>query len=519
MMGKLVRSEISMTKFEKEEQERSQFAPVQPFPAIKLTKQSIEQRRKASLNDYWKFDKIYFTPDMYSEGYSQPAKFHLELADISQIHNSVQIVLAPRKHGKTVMMKKFLTWLLCTEKLHFAGVLSSTLPTARNILRDIADLILTNPRINFDYPLEIIENNSDQLTFRLKGAKKTSRLLAFSEGRSVRGATKLFDRPEFLLVDDIETRNSSVSMEHSIERGRVLSEAFNSMSVDGTMVVLGNNFHESSLMNLLKNQFEQGILNPKWQVHVYKAWDNSPLWAERYPAKSETELRELLGAWDESEWQSDYQQNPVPADGFIFQRLAELPVWDILPNDCRGVIYCDPNLAKKGKGDTTAAVCFSYSPTTDKYYIQDLICRSFSDSNKLLDTVLFLNRHNIYTIGWDGNVNQESQWTQHIRNWCLVNKLPYPRVEYRRYNVDELAKNVQGLWNEGRILFPDSHLDTEDGKRFLMQLYSFAGKKAGRTDDAPDALICANELLHERHLGRRSNANAYVTVISDHYYL
>jgi len=513
-MDKMIRSEIAINKFEREVEERAQFAPAKPFANNQLNDTAVKNRRDKNHKDFWYFDKIYFTPDMYSGGYSAPSDFHKDLLKFCLENNAVNVILGPRGYGKTSQLKKIFTWLLLEEKIHYAGVMSSTLPSARNIMRDVVDLLLTNPRILNDYKFEIIENNADQFTFRLKGAKKSTRINTFSEGRSVRGATKLFDRPEFILVDDIETRNSPISEEHSMERARVLSEAFNSMAMNGAMIVLGNNFHEKSLMNILKLQQEQGILNDKWHIHIYKAFDGKPLWPARFPANTEDELRALHGAFDESEWQADYQQNPVPADGFIFKRHTELPIWENLPGDIKAVVYCDPNLAKKGKGDTTAIVCYGYSAKNDKYYIIDLFCHSISDSNELLDIVLSIaqKRSNIYGIAWDGNVNQESVWTQFVRNWCQINNMPFPHIEYRRYNVDDLAKNVQGIWNSGKILFPLHHLYTDEGKRFLQQIYSFAGKKAGRLDDAPDALICANEFLHERHLGQNSSPAFFKTI-------
>ena len=97
----------------------------------------------------------------------------------------------------------------------------------------------------------------------------------------------------------------------------------------------------------------------------------------------------------------------------------------------------------------------------------------------------------------DGNVGQESTWTNNIRHWSRRNKRPFPHVEFRRYRVDLLAKNVEGAWKASRILFKEGVTLTPEGKRAIDQIVTFVGKKKGRKDDAPDALISAFELLHE----------------------
>jgi len=183
--------------------------------------------------------------------------------------------------------------------------------------------------------------------------------------------------------------------------------------------------------------------------------------------------------------------------GYIFKSVY-YSEFDYIPSDARGVIYCDPNLAKKGKGDTTGIVKLLYSASTSKFYISDFYCRSFSDSNELLDIILKLRDDNCRLIGFDGNVSQESSWTQHVRNYCSINKQPFPVIQYKRYRVDEIVKNSQWVWREGSVLFPPNFRTTEDGQRAIAQILGFAGKKhSAEKDDAPDALICGIEFLQE----------------------
>lgn len=206
-----------------------------------------------------------------------------------------------------------------------------------------------------------------------------------------------------------------------------------------------------------------------------------------------------LGEWGE------------PVEGFIFRREF-YEEYDVLPADVRGVVYCDPNLAKRGQGDTTAIVRLVFSPSTAKYYVTGAVCRSFSDSNDLLGAVLKLKDATVKAVGFDGNVTQESQWTNNVRNWCRLNGVPFPVIDYKRYRVDDIAKNTQLAYSDRAIVFPRGFRSTTDGERFIAQMFAFAGKKAKNPDDAPDALISAFEFLHERSLARRAHTTAIPTL-------
>jgi dsRNA-specific ribonuclease len=202
-------------------------------------------------------------------------------------------------------------------------------------------------------------------------------------------------------------------------------------------------------------------------------------------------------------------------EGLVFKRQY-FKTFDFIPSDAKGVIYCDPNLAKKGKGDTTAIVKMLYSPSRGKYYVTiDSVCKSMSQSDELIDGIVNLrNDERCKAIGMDGNVNQESHWSEHVRHYFRERGISAPVIEFKNYHVDELTKNAEWAWNSGDILFDPAFDKTEDGERALNQLFTFAGKKNPQyrvvdrrkvqvKDDFPDGLICAIEFMYERGYARR----------------
>lgn len=495
--------------------------PLEPWEGKAASPKASINRVAKSMDSFEYFDNTYFPKTAYSDGFSEVCVFHKFTSSLWQVPG-VHINLGPRKHGKTATMKKLFSWLILTGKIVFGATASSTLSTSRNILSDIVDII-NSERIKFDFKPEFIEDNADQVTLKLAGKKGIRRIIAISEKRSARGATMGFERPQFILFDDLETRQSAMSSDATQARIKIIQEAYQSMSSEGSIVVLGNNFDERSALNRLKLEQEQGVLPDYWHIYSIPAFSElaysiilrfgkenktfkfpkGVLWANRFHAKTETELKAELKVGDESEWQGDFQQNPVPPDGFLFERRFDIKYSDEdLPKDARGVIYVDPNLAKKSKGDSTCIMKLLYSPTNDLYYIPAMFLRSFSDSNDLLLKTLQLKDARVRAIGMDGHVGQESIWTNNIRQFCKIYRIEYSPVQYCRYKVDEIAKNTQLVWSGGKFRIAKSILDSHEGKRLLEQLYSFAGKKAGRPDDGPDAMICAMELIHERRLAR-----------------
>jgi hypothetical protein len=514
------------------EKSRMALRPAPPWTPEEMGEEQALARIAQAADDaadgsgFWAFDALYFPPHVYTQGYAPPAPYHRHLVGQALLPG-VYVHLGARVHGKTVTAKKLLAWLLLTGRVSVAGTLSQKLDVARAILADVVALIRDNPRIAYDFRPRFPVCNADELqmtTERAGTAGGYRHARAFSEGRSVRGFARGFARPEWILSDDLENRKSPMGDVQVRRRAKVLQEAVKSMAGGGTLVALGNDFDERCLMHRLRLEYERGELSPSWRVERHPAWDeasHAPLWPDRFPASDLVELRRMLEPADEDEWQGEFLQNPQPPSGSVFQRTGadgrELyREYDALPSDARGVAYCDPNLSLKGKGDTTAMGALLFSASTMEFYVAAARCRSFSDSNDLLDALLDVRgaHPSVRTVGFDGNVAQESTWTNHVRNWCRIQGVPFPVIAWCRYRVDDLAKNAAAVWAEGRFLFPKGFAQSEEGRRFLAQLYAFKGKRtpSEQQDDAPDMLICAHELLCERGIVRRKEARSVASV-------
>ena len=489
--------EHSMSEWLREVEHREALAPAEAWPDRERTPQRRRERIAAADADFWAFDRLYYPPELYRQGYSAPNEMQRAIASAFE-RPGFHWFLGFRKGGKTVTGKKCFAWQFLTGRHRLGGTLSQTLLTSQNILADIHELIGENPRIVEDYGIEVIENNADQLRFRVAhpGEKAfLAQIVAFSEKRSVKGFASMFARPGILLVDDIENRQSPLGEEHTNHRAAVLQEAKSSLTDDGVVVCFGNNFAEKTLSNRLLEAQERGALDPEWRIHVYPAWDpeRGSAWPERYPATSEREMQQALKLTD-AEWPGDGMQRPTPPDGDVFPR-EHWTEYSLLPKDAIGLIKVDQNLALKALGDTTAIGAWYYSPSTNCFYLGAGRCKSYSDPNVLLDDMLGMWNARTFMMVFDGHVNQESAWTNYIINWSRLRRRPFPRVEYQRVNADIKAVTVMGYWAQKRVKFPVGFDKTEEGKRFADQICAFTSKRANRTDDAPDCMIGGIDML------------------------
>jgi len=515
---------------EKEDSERKQrelqelLRPVPPFVGDDATPQAKRLRLERSRKEYWYWDETYFPPSMYSD-YSTPGQFHRTLCEIRTLQDKIaHVIHGPRAFGKTGTFKKGFVYDLLHGNRRFMLMGGETLTPAANSLRDIVMFLDTNDRIKNDYEIIWHQANEDTLFLQTSENPKGTYVSAISLERSSKGLQRnFFLRPDLAYLTDIESATSSLTFDSIALRIERINEIRTSLADNGTLIWEGNNFDLRCAMNHLVKEHERGILSPYFKLHIFPAWTNpatlngidspSPshqgegwegygsLWPERYPASTEAELRAQCKPKDEYDWLGNFQGTPRIKSGDIFSDTY-YQEWIELPNDLKGVIYTDPNCSLKGQGNTTACTALAWSPSTMCYYIFGILCKSYSDSDKLLMDVLTLRSLNTdhvsgLHLALDGNVTQESTWTNHIRNFVRIHKFPFPIIHYKRYKVDDITKGAQTAYQTGKIFFPPNFRTLPEGKSYTDQLFAFRGKKANKEDDAPDSLISAFEFLHE----------------------
>ena len=461
--------------------------------------------------DFKPFKKTYFPAKIFRQGFAKSPVFHDRIDDICDMLG-IHFIIGPRGHGKTTegRIKALHNLLYGFER--FSGSYSEDLDVAQSWVAFLITF-LSSGRIYQDFRPDLIIANKEEVRFSCCNFPVgTAIFKAYGSRKSRKGQLDGLDRPEHLYGDDIETNDSSMTEDAIRKRLKHLEESFKSLSNEvAKFTIFCNNFNPKSLVNVLLVRQDNKVQNPFVEVHLFPIWNNGkPLWFTKYPARTIEELKILTKSTSDAQWAEDMGR-PIDDDGNIFDRdfYGE---YDSIPNDVIGVIYTDQNLAKKGKGDTTAITPLYHSRHNDCFYVVDPYCRNTTQALTLFNAILDRYNVNIVEIGMDGNVSQESYWTDLLianedKNQELFWLKRY--MVFKNYKVDNIATNAQILWEQRKILFPKGFKETTDGKEYLSQLFSFRGKKAGKKDDAPDSLICAIQMIYERGLGRRSGEHDF----------
>ena len=505
---------------------------VPPFSEKELTPEATKKRLEKVTKNFWLWDKTYFPPEIYPD-YAPPGFVHKELIGLTDMHDKcAHVFYGPRNIAKTSWLKRKIIFDFLHAHRKFIGFGSGTLTAPKLFLASLYTFLTKNRRIQHDYVLKWGMASIDfgfQLISNHTVNPEGSFIQPLSEEKSTKGGqVNLLDRYDLIVVTDMENDTSSLTKEAVRKRIDRINEMRTSLEDWGTLIAEGNNFKVDTAMNTLKKEMENGSLSEYFKLHIHPAWNPSrpgkakSIWYSKYPANSEKELKDMMKPENKYDWAGNFQQSPIVrgADMFPPEYYKE---WTALPLDLKAAAYTDPNLAKKQKGDNTACGSMGFSSATLKFYIlPELMYESYSDSNKLLADLINhrskLKKNNIYlrALGFDGNVNQESHWTMHVKNYSKINNVPVPSIMYMHYDVDALAKNAETLYKNGDILFPPGFKQTEIGERFTRDFFAFISKKRGKKDDAADWIICMIEFLHELHLvnyGRSFNpTNMYVSI-------
>lgn len=488
---------------------KSSLLDIAPFSERESTPEATRRRLKKARDNFEYFDKVYFPPEFYGDDYSKPGVFHKKICGIADKRDKkVHLICGPRDHSKTAMLQKKVLHMFLFGHRKYMGIGSETLETPEYYLADLIYYLTYNERLTHDFVLEWHECSTKKMFATSEQNPKGTFMQTLSEEKSARGKTRLQRRFDFVLLTDFENYTTSLTKDARRKRRDRLNEIRGSLSKKGVVVWEANNFDADTLSNELLEEQEKGLGSEAVVVHIYPAWDdNRPytqraLWPARFPAKSEEELKKMLGVEDEYDWAGNMQQRPKRRSGEQFP-AEYYQEWTELPEDLQSVIFVDPNCSEKGKGDTTGMPNLAFSPTTQQYYVTAARCRSYFLSNDLLLDALTLYQDearkgiSIIALGMDGNVTQESSWKNNIHNFVQINGYPYPPVQFRKYSVDTLVTGISSIYKERKLYFPPGFSNTEEGKEAVKQLFSFRTKKEKKKDDFPDALISAFALLIE----------------------
>lgn len=223
--------------------------------------------------------------------------FHQELYKLYESEAQYVGIAAPRGHAKsTITDLVFLAWAVVHNKFTFGLLISDTYTQA--------ELFLDTVKAEFESNERLREFYGDLTSDTWSGGRIVVNgimIKAVGAGMKVRGLKYRGNRPDLVLVDDLENDE----LVESLERREKLELWFNkallpSMQKEGRLIMIGTILHYDSLLNKIINP----ELYQQFVKRLYKAiTDKGALWPEHL------DLLEL------EQIKSDYMKNGL---GYVF---------------------------------------------------------------------------------------------------------------------------------------------------------------------------------------------------------
>lgn len=224
------------------------------------------QRIKLLEADYIHWFEYYF-PNYAKK---KSAWFHAKLAKLI-IENKRLRLLAEmfRSAGKSVHIDMGipLYLYLVLGDLHFMLLVGETEPKAKKLLSSIQAQLQFNNRIKNDYGEKFSAGNWADGDFSTTDGV---RFMSLGFGQNPRGARQEASRPDYIVVDDVDSKKS-------VNNDRIMRQAIDFITEDiwgcfdaddtatERFVYANNNFHKKSITNRLKLYFKEVMENEKMQ--------------------------------------------------------------------------------------------------------------------------------------------------------------------------------------------------------------------------------------------------------------
>jgi predicted phage terminase large subunit-like protein len=180
-------------------------------------------------------------------------------------------VAAPRGYAKSTLLSFVLPmWCACMQYKEFILLISETVGQAEDFLDDIKAELMSNERLQEDFPEACGKGDyrwrQDDIVLR-----NDIRIYALGCGGKTRGRKHRGGRPDLILLDDVESRES---VDSELTRDKLWHQWLNKEVVkagrtDGStdIIVLGTILHEDSLLSKLLDRNQ----SPDWQRQRFKA--------------------------------------------------------------------------------------------------------------------------------------------------------------------------------------------------------------------------------------------------------
>ncbi len=198
----------------------------------------------------------------------QPANFQKRIISYLDINNDDLFVVAFRGSGKsTIVTTAYPIWsILGKQQKKFVIIFCQTKIQAKQHMMNLRTELENNEILKNDlgpFKEESLEWGSQSLVF----SKINARITIASTEQSIRGLRHNQNRPDLLILDDIEDIASTKTRETRDKTYRWLkSEVIPAGDKNTRLIMVGNLLHEDSLLMRVKEEIEDKKINGKFMI-------------------------------------------------------------------------------------------------------------------------------------------------------------------------------------------------------------------------------------------------------------
>jgi hypothetical protein len=266
-------------------------------------------RRKACEEDIYLFLKTYF-PDTFYEDFTPQRRQIVDAILTAAKHGGDQSIAAPRGDGKTTIAECVLIFCMMTGLLLFPLIAAATGPDAERILSNIKEQLEEKAEIlaadfpEVCHPIRALGGMPNRANGQTVGGKRTlirwsGKLIRFprvpgSAGSgailmtrgmdaAIRGIRVGYMRPDFVLIDDPETRDSASNDEQVIKREQIIEQDLGGLGGSGKRLA---RVMLTTVMNrrCLSWKYTDPQQKPSWKGRRFRLLEKLPerqdLWDE-----------------------------------------------------------------------------------------------------------------------------------------------------------------------------------------------------------------------------------------------
>lgn len=453
-----------------------------------------EERVRRAKEDYNYFVRTYFSHIAPCDS----AKFHLDAAKYIAGHPRARALFEwARGHAKSTHMGCLIPlWILARREnlFRFIVLVSSSNDNAKGLLADLQAELANNEAYIQDFGIKA-DKGTEWTSGKFSLADGTT-FVAIGRGQSPRGLKKNGQRPDYILIDDIDEDQLS-NNESRVRKAYnwVMGPLYGTMAGGrGRLIMVGNRFAKNMILAHfanIKNLYHT-------RVNIIDSKGN-PSWGY-YSREDIQAMRDEQG---EISFAREYLNNPIE-EGAVFK-----PEWmrytKILPlkEYVKIIAYTDPSFKSTKANDYKATMLVG--KTKEGYYH---VLKAYAGQCSVAEMVAWHYDIEAWIARKKGRKPPRYYMEANFIQDLLLKEFKdegiarggrqIPITPDKRKKPDKYSRieTMQPLFERGFVLFNEEERDSEGLKILIDQL--LATEKGSRLhDDAPDALESAIWMLNK----------------------